>query len=105
MAALSTLGTPDPVDDEPASDTTAPVISDIGGSRSGGSLTLWWTTDEPATSEVEFEGYGVYGDTDSLKTDHEQGFTVDAGETYTFRVIATDAAGNTSTSVWWITSP
>ena len=32
-------------------------------------------------------------------------FTIDAAVSYTFRMIATDEAGNESKSEWWITNP
>ncbi len=108
VAALSEVGPAAPgggEDPGPESDTTAPIISNIGGTRSGDSLTLTWTTDEPATSEIEFEDYGLFGDDTALVTAHEQGFTIDGGASYTFRMIAVDAAGNESTSGWWVTNP
>jgi len=104
LSALAGLSTPDAGNDSPPSDQVPPVITDIGGLRDGASLTLWWETDEPATSQVEFQGYGIYGD-ESLSTSHEQAFTVDAAADYTFRMIATDDAGNTSESVWWVSTP
>lgn len=86
-------------------DTAAPVISGIGGERSGTSLTLWWTTDEPATSEIEFDGYGRFGDPNTLSTAHELRFRIASNGSYEFRAIAVDAAGNESRSPWWVTSP
>jgi len=105
VAALSSLGPPAPEDDPPAEDTTPPLISGIGGTRSGDSLTLWWTTDEPSTSQVEFQGYGIYGDIEAFVTAHEQAFTIDAAASYTFRAIANDSDGNTAQSAWWVTNP
>ena len=89
---------------EPAADTTAPTISGFGGSRSNRSLTLYWTTDEAATSQIEFEGYGVFGSED-LVTSHDLRFTIDRNATYTFRVLSTDAAGNTTQTGWYVTRP
>ncbi len=90
--------------DEPAADTTAPVISEVGGTRNGASLVLNWTTDEPATTELEFEEYGWFGD-ESLVTEHEIRFTIDPGATYTFTILATDEAGNTSEDGKWVSGP
>ncbi len=90
---------------EAPADTTSPIISGVGGERSGASLTLWWSTDEPATSEIEFEGYGRFGDVDSLVTDHELRFTIDSSETYHFQLVAEDASGNVAVSDTWVTRP
>jgi serine protease len=105
VAALSAVRAPGGDEPGPVADTTAPAITDISGTRSGSSLTLTWTTDEPATSEIEFEDYGVYGDADEFVTAHSEGFTIDAAASYTFRMISTDEAGNESKSAWWITNP
>lgn len=103
----------DPVDEEPPAeddaeeepvDSTPPVILDVDGERSGDTLELRWSTDEPATTELEFEEYGWFGDTE-LVIEHEMRFTIDPGETYYFTVVATDAAGNTSEDGLWVTGP
>lgn len=86
-------------------DTTAPFISGVGGSRSGTTLTLTWTTDEPATTEVEFETYGWFGDTETYTVSHEMTFTIDRNTTYVFTLAATDAAGNRSTDGAWVSAP
>jgi serine protease len=104
LSALAGLDTPDGDVESPPDDETPPVISGIGGIRDGASLTLWWETDEPATGQVEFEGYGVYGE-ETLSTTHEQAFTLDATSDYTFRMIATDEDGNTAQGAWWISTP
>ena len=109
VAALASIGEPAPgaevPDEEPESDATGPVISDIGGERAGNSLTLTWTTDEPASSEIEFQGYGMYGDANDLVTAHEQAFTINPATSYTFRMVSTDAAGNQTIGAWWISNP
>ncbi len=89
----------------PGPDVTAPTISNIGGWRSGTSLTLTWTTDEPSITAVSFDGYGRFEATGGLKTQHEMRFTVSRWETYWFQVEAEDAAGNASTSSTWVTTP
>ena len=88
---------PDP---EPDVDTQAPVISGISGFTEGDSFTLEWVTDEPATSHIEFEGYGVYGN-DTLTHDHTLRFNGRSGSTYVFKFISTDASGNTGESDWY----
>lgn len=101
VAALETLAS---LNQEPE-DTTGPVISGVGGERSGNQLTLWWTTDEPATTELEFEEYGWFGNTSVLETSHEMKFTIDPSQAYRFTIVATDAAGNRTTDGVWVTNP
>ena len=82
---------------EPEVDTEAPVISGISGFTDGTSFTLEWVTNEPASSHIDFEDYGVYGN-DELTTAHTLKFTGRIGDTYVFRFQSTDASGNTATS-------
>jgi serine protease len=96
-----------PVEEEPAEeetreegDTTAPVISNINGFSDGNSFTLQWVTNEPATSGIDFEDYGIYGE-DALVTDHSLRFRGSAGQTYVFKFVSSDAAGNTSETDWY----
>ncbi|MBT3221666.1 MAG: S8 family serine peptidase, partial [Proteobacteria bacterium] len=111
VAALQAIGdapSPAPEEDEDrdlAPDTTAPVISGVGGERNGTSLTIWWTTDEPASSEIYFDGYGNFGDSSTLLQDHELKFTIVSSETYEFELIAVDAAGNEGRSDRWVSQP
>ncbi|MCA9491996.1 MAG: peptidase S8 [Myxococcales bacterium] len=86
-------------------DTTPPVIDDIGGYRSNDTLVLQWVTDEPTTTEVDFEGFGRFVGSGGLTTEHEMGFQIDPRSTYYFRVYAEDAAGNESRSGRWSSSP
>jgi len=109
VAALASVTAPgsggeDP-DPGPVEDTTAPVISEIAGERQGNSLTLTWSTDEPATSEIEFQGFGMYGNDSDYVRSHAQGFSIDVNVSYTFRMVATDEAGNQSIGDWWISNP
>jgi serine protease len=105
VKALQKIGASStPPASEPAADTTGPAISGVGGSRSGTTLTIWWKTDEPSTSYVEFEGYGTYGD-GSLVTSHQLKFTVNTSSTYQFTVISEDAAGNVSEDGVWTSRP
>lgn len=80
----------------PPPDTTPPAISDVWAQQSGTTLAIGWTTDEPASSHIEFQDAGAFGD-DHLVTEHELRFTVTANVTYNFTVLSTDAAGNEST--------
>jgi hypothetical protein len=80
-------------------DTAPPVISGVSVSGS----TVAWTTDEPATSQVEYGTTTAYGSTTTLDatrtTDHGQSLSgLRSSTTYHYRVKSTDAAGNTATS-------
>lgn len=115
LAALQTLAgsVADPLPEEevvteepaPVTDTTAPTLADITGDREGAALTLAWSSDERSSTEVEFEGFGRYGDAEDRTTAHEIRFTLDAASTYTFRVISVDDAGNEAVSGWFYTRP
>ena len=78
-------------------DTTAPEISGVGGYTQGSQFTVYWTTNEPADSYVNFDGYGAYGDA-TLTTSHTLTFTGQAGSRYSFSFESTDAAGNLGTA-------
>ncbi|MCX8173017.1 MAG: M14 family zinc carboxypeptidase [Thermoplasmata archaeon] len=85
------------------SDTTPPVISNVGASSiTANSATVSWTTDEASSSVVEYGTTTAYGQTAtgaSGVTSHSvtlSGLT--ASTTYYYRVKSTDAAGNTATS-------
>ena len=86
-------------------DTTAPTISNVAGSRSGNSMTISWTTDEPASSEIDFRDYGLFGDPDALVTNHELNFTIDPNATYHFTLFSEDASGNRGESGVWYMEP
>ena len=75
------------------------MISGVGISGS----TVSWTTDEPATSQVEYGTSSAYGSAttpDTARTTaHSQTLSgLRSATTYHYRVISTDAAGNTATS-------
>jgi serine protease len=80
-----------------AADRTPPLIRDVSGFTQGRKFTLQWTTDEPATTYADFSGYGLYGE-DALTTTHALSLNGVAGQTYTFTLVSTDAAGNTAES-------
>lgn len=85
-------------------DTTAPVISNVTTSNVGGnSATITWTTDEVATSRVEYGTTTAYGSfttlDNNLVTNHSQGVGgLSSNTLYHYRVISADGAGNSSTS-------
>jgi phosphodiesterase/alkaline phosphatase D-like protein len=85
----------------PAGDATPPVISDIMlSSLSLNSASINWTTDETATSYLDYgttTGLGSSFGSDTLTTLHS--VTLDAlsgGQTYYYRVRSVDAAGNST---------
>jgi hypothetical protein len=88
-----------------AADTTPPTISAVAaGSVTSNGATITWTTNEAATTQVQYGTTTAYGATTSLNsalvTIHSQVLSgLSAGVTYHYRVISRDAAGNTSTSV------
>jgi hypothetical protein len=85
-------------------DTTPPVISTVGTSGlSPTGVTVGWTTDEAADSQVDYGTTASYGSTTPLAatkvTAHQvvlSGLT--ASTTYHYRVRSADAAGNTAVS-------
>jgi phosphodiesterase/alkaline phosphatase D-like protein len=84
-----------------AADDTGPVISNVTAVNiTATSATITWTTDEPATSLVEYGKKPSYGSTASalgLVTDHSVNLTgLTAQTTYYYRVNSTDASGNSS---------
>lgn len=88
----------------PDSDTTAPVITSVLASFvTETSAVIAWTTDEPATSQVEYGTTGSYGSTttldEELVTSHSVSVTGLEGDTaYHFRVKSQDGAGNEAVS-------
>jgi hypothetical protein len=85
-------------------DTTAPLITAVTSSNVGATTaTITWTTDEPATSQVEYGLTTDYGQTSpldaSLVTSHNVLLTGLAPETmYHFRALSADAANNSASS-------
>ena len=85
-------------------DTTPPVISDIRLTDiSQVHMDIAWTTNEPATSQVEYGTTPEYGSITPLKTDlvTTHGFTLDGltgGTLHHYRVRSKDAAGNEAIS-------
>ena len=75
-------------------DTTAPTLSSVSGYTQGRRFTIEWTTNEPATSEIDFQDYGRYGDDANYTTSHSLTFTGRRGDTYYFDLYSVDEAGN-----------
>jgi len=87
---------------DPNSDFTAPVISSVASSTTDITATITWTTDESATSTVEYgetDSYGSSSSSVAFTTDHSiliESLTVDT--VYHFRVSSQDESGNVATS-------
>jgi len=83
-------------------DLTPPVVSGIALSVDHLSALVTWTTDEPATSVVDYGLGASFGDTVrdlGLKTSHSlfiQG--LDPETTYQYRITSTDGAGNSTST-------
>jgi len=85
-----------------APDTFPPVISDIVSSVSNTAAMITWTTDEPATSRVEYgltTTYGLSVESTKLTTTHAVLVpNLNADQVYHFRVVSKDSVGNTQNS-------
>jgi len=87
-------------------DNTPPLISAIAtSSASSTSETITWTTDEAATSQINFgatSSYGTASTSAALVTSHSitlSGLTASTtSTTYHYAVVSTDSIGNTATS-------
>ncbi len=84
-------------------DVTAPIISLVATSSVlATTATVTWTTNEAATSTVEYgttASYGLASTSASLVTSHSIGLTgLSQNTLYHFRVSSRDAAGNIATS-------
>lgn len=87
----------------PVLDTTPPVISNVqatGISTNGATIT--WTTNENASSRVNYgltTSYGSNASNGTLKVNHSIALSgLSANTTYNYRVRSTDAAGNEKVS-------
>jgi concanavalin A-like lectin/glucanase superfamily protein/Big-like domain-containing protein len=85
-------------------DTTPPVISGVAVSGvTGSAATISWTTDEPATSQVEYGSTTKYGGSTlaiaALVTRHGGALSgLTPGSVYHYRLESRDAAGNLAVS-------
>ncbi|MGB8381451.1 MAG: fibronectin type III domain-containing protein, partial [Dermatophilaceae bacterium] len=88
----------------PPTDTTPPVVSAVAGSAVGPTqATITWTTNEPASTQVDYGATSAYGTSTTpntaLTTSHSQGLSgLTASTTYHYRVRSADASGNATTS-------
>ncbi len=86
------------------SDTTAPVLSAITASNVGDtSAVIGWSTDEPATSQVEYGIDTLYGSQSpfagALVTGHSVTLTgLSPGTLHHYRVLSVDGSGNPAAS-------
>ena len=87
-------------------DTTPPVFSGIQAvSVTAGGATIGWVTNEAGSTQAQWGptmAYGTSGALDStLTTTHAVGVTgLAPGQTYHYRVLSRDAAGNLATGTW-----
>jgi len=85
-----------------AADTTSPSISGVTATPAARSARVRWVTDEPTTGRVEFgptQSYGKSVAVTSPATTHEVTLPdLSPATTYHYRVVATDLAGNQSTT-------
>jgi peptidoglycan hydrolase-like protein with peptidoglycan-binding domain len=86
-----------------ASDTTAPTISGVTiGAMTTSGATIYWMTNEPATSEVYYGTTASYGSSSvdtTLSTIHSSVITgLNANTLYHYQIKSKDGAGNIATS-------
>ncbi len=86
--------------DPPAPDTTAPVISNVQAVVTDTTATISWTTDELASSVVDYgtdTSYGSNAGSATLVSSHSVTLTsLTPGTEYHFLVSSTDASSNTA---------
>jgi hypothetical protein len=88
-------------------DTSPPVISNVRTSATRSDATVSWSTDEPATSQVEWRRSGSTSSTltavdSTLTRTHSVRIAALASRTkYEYRVRSTDGSGNAATSGWY----
>ncbi len=86
----------------PQDDYMAPVIASTSYFTGSTSATIYWATNEPATSTVQYgptNGYGFSSSSDVFATDHSINIDgLSLGNTYHFKVLSSDASGNLSSS-------
>jgi len=105
VLALGFFGSGSAAADEPLEDVTPPEISDVAAvDITGTGARITWTTDEPATSQVEYGllalFYGWSSPQDgTLTSSHSVTLSgLSAGTTYHYRVISADAGKNEARS-------
>jgi len=89
----------------PPQDTTPPVISNVSTTNiTSNSAVITWTTDESATSQVEYGSTTSYGNTtaldSSLVVSHSTALSgLSSNTTYHYKVISQDSSGNSADSI------
>lgn len=86
-----------------AVDTTAPTVSSVVSNPSSATAVITWTTNEPASSQVEYGLTSSYTSSTTLSptatTSHSVVITgLTASTTYHFRVRSVDSSGNVGSS-------
>ena len=86
-----------------ALDASGPVVSNVTSRPGAGWVTISWTTNEPADSQVDYGRTEAYGSTTALdrtlKTQHSVTISGLARKTaYFFQILSRDATGNLGTS-------
>ncbi|MCJ7515059.1 MAG: fibronectin type III domain-containing protein [Dehalococcoidia bacterium] len=94
---------PPPTPSLPVADTTPPVIKDVStSSETETGVTITWTTNEPASSNVEYgkeTDYGLSVSLPGLSTAHSIILSdLEPNAAYHFRVKSSDEAGNQASS-------
>ncbi len=98
------LASGSPYESAGTKDTTPPTISSVTSSGlTTSAATVTWTTNENATTQVEYGTSGSYGQTTALNsnlaTSHSASLSgLAASTTYHFAVISSDASGNQAVS-------
>lgn len=88
----------------PVPDITKPTITDISaGTITNTGAKISWSLSEPATGQVEYGTTTIYGSftlkESGFLSAHAQNISgLNPGTTYNYRIISSDAAGNTTTS-------
>jgi chitodextrinase len=101
---LSGYSTPAHTSTLPPPDITAPTISNINqGTPTSNSVTITWTTNEPADTQVDYGVTTSYGQSTTLNTTQSTSHSatlsgLSPGVTYNYRVKSRDVAGNLSAS-------
>lgn len=83
-------------------DTTAPVITNVSAVPGTNSASITWTTDEPATSQVNYgldQNLGEQAFVASYDTNHNVPLSnLNANTTYYYQVTSADSSANSSSS-------
>jgi hypothetical protein len=94
-----TKGGAPPAEDPAPEDTTAPMVSAVASAVSGTGATITWSTDESATTRVDYGPTTALGTsaTGATGTAHSVSLGGLAAGTWYYRVTSADPAGNSTT--------